>query len=347
MNPRIITKAHRAFTATENNHQPSVSSLMLQFETRQRHNTKGVNHTLLMQLAAFAGDGLMLHDITEDFCVRFTDFLLRKVKPNSARTYLHKLHALLEYASGLHLIPLNPMPAIKVLLPRVSTPRRDFLTHDEVLSLTKAECPHAETKRAFLFSCQTGLRLSDIETLTWSDVVDLGGIPTIVKMQVKTGQEVRIPLNEIALRLIGKRHREGLVFRMMSRSVISTDLRQWAANAGITAKHLTFHVSRHTFATLSISAGVDIYVVSKLCGHTAIRTTEIYAHMVDTTLQRGVNMLGGAFTASDDVHSKTRKSPILSTIKNILKGFVRKINAKIDGLGLTYNSMHYEKLTNG
>ena len=183
-----------------------------------------------------------------------------------------------------------------------------YLTQNEVARLSATPCGHEETKRAFLFACQTGLRLSDIETLVWEDIADIEGKPTIVKVQVKTGREVSVPLNAVALSLLGERRRVGKVFGLRSRSVIAADLQRWAQEAGV-GKHLTFHVSRHTFATLSISAGVDIYVVSRLCGHTTVRTTEIYAHIIDKTLQHGVELLGNAMMGSStDGGGKARAS---------------------------------------
>jgi integrase len=281
-----------------------VSALMAIREARHRRRTRGVNHALVQQLGAFWGETLYIHDITEDFCFKFSEFLLERVSRNSTRTYLHKLHALLEYAVSCHVIGQHSMPPIRELIPKFTSPQRIHLSMEELDILSNTPCRHSETKRAFLFACQTGLRLSDIETLRWEHIVENEDVPTIVKTQVKTGKEVRVPLNVIALQLLGTSNREGLVFKLMSRSVIASDLRQWAADAGIT-KHITFHVSRHTFATLSIASGVNIYVVSKLCGHSTVKTTEIYAHMIDKTLQQGVELLSRTMI---DHSSKKRKS---------------------------------------
>lgn len=291
-----------------------ISKLIAAREVRHRKKTRGVNHALMQQMETFSAEALNIQDITEDFCLRFASFLLERVSVNSTRTYLNKLHAVLEYAVSNHYLPRNPMPPIRNLLPRFISPQRTHLSHTELTALENTPCVHGETKRAFLFACQTGLRLSDIESLRWSDILDVDGTPTIIKTQVKTGKEVRVPLNAIALHLIDMTEREGLVFRLMSRSVIASDLRQWAADAGI-AKRLTFHVSRHTFATLSIAAGVDIYVVSKLCGHTTVKTTEIYAHMIDKTLLRGVNLLSKTLMEYEWENTKRRKNSVIQNVK--------------------------------
>ena len=81
---------------------------------------------------------------------------------------------------------------------------------------------------------------------------------------------------------------------MYSRTTIYSDLRQWVTNAGID-KHITFHISRITFVTLSISAGMNMYVISKLCGHKDIKTTQVYARMIDGTYIDAVTMLENIF----------------------------------------------------
>jgi integrase len=270
--------------------QVAVAELVALREAKHRSNTQGVNHALLCHLECFCCRPALLGDITEEFCADFAKFLSDRVSRGSVRTYLQKLHAVLEYAVAMRLLPSNPMPAVRLLMPGGRMVQRVYLTQDEVARLSRTRCRHEETKRAFLFACQTGLRLSDIETLVWEDVVDVDGAPTIVKTQVKTGREVCVPLNAVARGLLGERGTEEKVFSLRSRSSIAADLAQWAHAAGI-GKHVTFHVSRHTFATMAITAGVDIYVVSRLCGHSTVRTTEVYAHIVDKTLRRGVALM--------------------------------------------------------
>ena len=312
------TKMENTVTKTSNKtNKVSIDVLIAAREKRHRKRTQGVNHALLQQLKAYAGDALSLHNINEDFCARFADFLLDRVSTGSARTYLHKLHALLEYAVSNHFIKSNQMLPVKNLIPNASTPQRTHLSQEELSALGNTPCRHSETKRAFLFACQTGLRLSDIETLQWNDIVDNNGVMTINKIQIKTGKEVVVPLNRIALQLLDSPIHEGPVFRLKSRSVISSDLRQWATDAGID-KRLTFHVSRHTFATLSIASGVNIYVVSKLCGHTTVKTTEIYAHMTDKTLWHGVNLLSDSLMEHYHENGKKRRHHLLTNVRKMM-----------------------------
>ena len=259
-------------------------------ESAHRKSTKGVNRALLAQIQAFNPKAQDVSDITESFCSKFAKHLTSRLSHGSATTYLNKLHAILDHAKRLKLIKQNPMPSVKSLINSVKPTPRRHLSREELMALSNADCPHDSTKLAFLFACQTGLRLSDIETLLWSDIHCDGNTLKIIKIQVKTGNPVEVPLNSEAIRLLGERQKEGNVFPMKSRSVIANDLKLWAESAAI-GKHLTFHVSRHTFATQAIAAGVDIYTVSKLCGHSSVKTTQIYVHMMDRTLQKGVDLL--------------------------------------------------------
>ena len=184
-------------------HYTELSKIITLHEARHRKNTCDVNHALLKHLTTFVGRTVFLSDITERFCSSFAEYLLKRVSPNSARTYLHKLHAILEHAVSIHMLTSNPMPDIKVLLPRVPKKQRTHLTLNEMTRLANTPCRHDETKRAFLFACHTGLRLSDIETLKWSDIHEVDGTPTIVKSQVKTGQQVRIPPEKASTEPIG------------------------------------------------------------------------------------------------------------------------------------------------
>lgn len=265
----------------------SVSDLLEIQQSALRVHTQKGNRSMLAQLIAFAGREVTIRKINTDFCIGFADHLLMSVKVNSARTYLQKLHALLHNAVRLGYISCNPMPPIADLLPKYKAPEREYLDRNEIRKLERTQCRHETTKLAFLFSCHTGLRISDIETLTWGDIYRQKGKYLISKIQVKTGVEVRIPLDAAAedilqqLQTQNPPQRNERIFSLKSRTVVSQDLNEWALAAGI-EKHVTFHVARHTFATLMITQKTDIYTVSQLCGHTSIQTTLVYVRLVDS-----------------------------------------------------------------
>ena len=264
-----------------------------QIKTSQKRNTIGVTKALLYNLDEYAGREVYVRDMTEEFVKNFTGYLLTKVKPSSVKTYMQKLHSIMEHAVELKDADKNPVSRAMNMIPRCESHPRSFLTVEEIRTMTATPCENENIRQAFLFACFTGLRLSDIETLSWSNIQTIGGTTTIVKIQIKTSHGIRIPLNREALTILEPQRTNmpaDKVFTLPSRTMIAKVLHKWSAASGI-EKHVTFHTSRHTFATLAITAGVEIYTVSKLCGHRSVRTTEIYSHIIDTTLKEGVNRI--------------------------------------------------------
>lgn len=280
---------------TEQNRMKDMTlrTVSVQRQTTQRKNTRMVCQALLKHIEQFAGHDPLLGELDGVFCQRFADHLLRRVSTASAKTYMQKLSAILDYAVRQRYIPYNPMPSVRDLLPREAVKDPTYLTVNELLRLWQAACPDSETKAAFLFACFTGLRLSDIETLRWNEITQSSGTRYVDKVQVKTLRSVRIPLNGQSISILAKLQErdDGRVFHLKSRTAILKHLGRWAANAGI-SKDISFHASRHTFASNAVLAGVDIYTVSHLCGHAHVHTTERYAHIADQTLNEGILAIG-------------------------------------------------------
>lgn len=281
--------------------QISIHKLVQLRQEKIKNHTQDVDLSLLKHLKTFAGKEVNTSNIDADFCYRFAQYLTIKanVKASSAKTYLQKLNAILHEAVSMNYMTYNPMPQISKLVPKTLSKEKDYLTVEEVKRLEKAECPHLITKLAFLFSCFTGLRLSDIETLKWSNIHKSNNLYMLIKTQVKTGSEIRIPLNKQAIEILNilqlkKIANSENVFTMYSRTTTAADLKAWAQRAKIN-KHITFHVSRVSFVTISISAGINIYVVSKLCGHSNVKTTQIYARMTDRTYIDAIILLDNIF----------------------------------------------------
>ena len=137
-------------------------------------------------------------------------------------------------------------------------------------------------KRASLFSALTGLRHCDIQKLRWSEIQKDGDSYRLNFTQKKTKGVEYMPISEQAYLLCGEPQKpENYVFEdLPDPSWISKPLDRWLKAAGIT-RHITFHCFRHTYATLQLAGGTDIYTVSKMLGHTNVRTTQIYAKVVD------------------------------------------------------------------
>lgn len=221
---------------------------------------------------------------------------------NSKVSYFNKLRACINQAFEEHIIPTNPLRGIEGFKAEEGT--RMYLTIDEVKRLAETECDYPEIKRAFLFSCLTGLRRSDILKLTWSEVYQQGEYTRIIFKQKKTGGLEYLDISPQAAELMGERGKpEQKVFGAIhSPSCTNNTIKLWVVRAGIN-KDITFHCGRHTFATMMLDLGTDIYTTSKLLGHRNISTTQIYAKVLDKNKQAAVARIPNIIPA-DDKQSK-------------------------------------------
>ena len=175
---------------------------------------------------------------------------------------------------------------------------KEFLPLDEVKQLAATPCQHEVLKRAALFSCLTGLRISDIQKLRWEEISRASDTGWWTRIRTeKTETEATLPISDEALELCGEVQQEGLVFVGLRRCMIQHPLHAWVKAAGI-RKHITFHCFRHTFATLQIALGTDIYTVSKMLTHKSVSTTQIYARIVDQTVSREMDKLSAALSGT-------------------------------------------------
>ena len=209
---------------------------------------------------------------------------------NSKVSYFNKLRACLKHAFTKHIIPVNPMDGIPGF-PQEEV-EREYLTIEEVKLLSATECRYRYLKEAFLFSCLTGLRKSDIMRLRWKNVVQQGDFTRVIFRQKKTKSQEYLDITPQAVKYMGERGpAEELVFKNFRySSIMNTELRMWALRAGVT-KDISFHCARHTFAVLMLDLGADIYTVQKLLGHKEIQTTQIYAKIMDKKKQEAVSRI--------------------------------------------------------
>ncbi len=166
------------------------------------------------------------------------------------------------------------------------------MTFEELQALAVTDCKYEVVKRAFLFSCLTGLRWSDVFKLTWNEVRDEYDEHRIFFTQQKTDDLEYMYISKQARELLGERNYSNpRVFVNLNYGTgTNTEILRWCMKAGIT-KHITFHCARHTAATLLLEAGADLYTVMKVLGHKDIRTTQIYAKIVDKRLKEASNLL--------------------------------------------------------
>lgn len=170
--------------------------------------------------------------------------------------------------------------------------KREYLTMEELNKLASTPCDSPVLKRAALFSALTGIRHSDIKQLKWRDVVKDNDHYRVLFTQQKTKGVEYMPISDQAYQLCGKRGDEDrLVFEgLQDPSWISKPVKRWVETAGIT-KHITFHCFRHTYATLQLTNGTDIYTVSKMLGHKKVTTTQIYAKIVDEKKEKAADTI--------------------------------------------------------
>ncbi len=258
----------------------------------KRHQSQG-NYgnwdSSIKHLRKFTPKDIPFAQLDRKFVEDFKEYLSKKArtpsnKPlseNSASSYFNKFKAALKQAVKDGIIRTNPSENVDGL-PQGDS-EREYLTFEELQNVLKYECEIPILKTAFIFACLTGLRWSDINKLVWSEIQQSEENKWQIRFrQKKTKSTETLPISEDAIKLLGQRgNNEELVFKGLKYSAWNNlKLQQWIMKAGI-SKTISFHCSRHTYATLQLTFGTDIFTVSKLLGHKDIRTTQIYTKIID------------------------------------------------------------------
>lgn len=209
---------------------------------------------------------------------------------NSQNSYFNKFRATLNSAFDDRLISDNPAKRVKGIKPDET--HREYLTIDELKSLVKTECKYKVMKRAFLFSCLSGMRWSDINKMTWSEVQKHNEGYRVIFRQKKTRGQEYLDISQQARDYLGEKGKpdERVFVGLKYSGWHNVWLQQWVNKAEIT-KDITFHCGRHTFAVLQLDMETDIYTVSKLLGHSELKTTQIYAKILDKKKREAVNKI--------------------------------------------------------
>lgn len=260
----------------------------------------------MRHLIIYSGDNIATSQVDVAYCAGFIDYLRSATTPTGTilspmtqAAYFRCLNCTLNWAVKRGYIPLNPIMRMEAdMKPRTPESTREFLTQGEIHRLMAAPCRSSHIKRAYLFACFCGLRYSDIKALTWDNVFMDGRRTRLRIIMRKTRKTLYLPLSGQALRWMPGRPSRVVpsapVFHLPSIGYVNIVLKRWARDSGI-LKTITFHTSRHTFATLCLQADVNIYTVSKLLGHTQVKTTQIYAKVIDRQKDEAVDALGRMF----------------------------------------------------
>lgn len=238
----------------------------------------------------------------------FEIYLLSEAKfcPNTATKMLKTFKTIIIFAQKSGLLDHDPFLNVRFHL---EPTHRVFLTDEEVIKIMKKDfgCDRLNVVRdIFIFSCFTGLAYIDAAHLKEDNIVELDGRQWIMTQRKKTRVATNIILLDIPKEIIAKyadRRRNGYLLPMLSNQKTNSYLKEIGDICGI-KKQLTFHVARHTFATMSLSKGVPIETVSKMLGHTNIKTTQIYARITNKKIENDMMELSTKLSKFDAVAEK-------------------------------------------
>lgn len=271
-------------------------------EQKKNHSAAAVAtwEAIFNHLNDFCGGRCAFSQIDAPFIERFRGYLLtcepRQSNPgksrrpaknatlsrNTAKSYFERFVSVVRHAREENYLSSDPTAKVKPI--KGTTPQREFLSVDELQTLAKTPCEMPDNlRRAALFSALTGLRHSDIVNLKWKDVRGDAANGTALNLMIKkTDEHLLLPISDEALELLGDAGNQGeQVFAGLEYAATTGSyIKRWAEAAGI-LRRITFHSFRRTFATAQITAGTDIYTVSKMLGHSSIAQTQIYAQLLD------------------------------------------------------------------
>jgi len=287
-----------------NNQEKLKGYFILYMETlaEKRMESKG-NYdnwdSTLKHLRKFCPKDLSFAQLDSKFVEGFREYLTKTARTpsnkllsaNSAHSYFNKFRAAIKQAVKDGFLRTNPAEQVESL-PQDDS-EREFLTLEELQSITEHECEIPILKRAFIFSTLTGLRWSDINKLIWSEIQHSEDYGWYIRFrQKKTKGAETLPMSDQARELLGELDKpEERVFKGLKYSAWhNLKLQQWVMKAGI-SKTITFHCARHTYATLQLTFGTDIFTVSKLLGHKDVRTTQVYAKIIDAKKMEAANKI--------------------------------------------------------
>ena len=241
-----------------------------------------------------------LKDITKEWIRGYIHFL--QITPGKYNRLLNEstIHEYLLYVANILNIAVreghisqSPMKYLSSSdRPKQYNSRREYLTMDELKKLINSPSPskYNHIRLAFLFSCFTGLRYSDISQLKWSDIKKTDDSLSIVKKIQKTQDLLEIPLNKTAISFLPPKESSSIFNLPKSMASVELYIKVWSEFAEID-KHVTFHTARHTFAVNILNSGGDIYTLSKLLGHKRVTTTQIYADITEDKKLKTISLL--------------------------------------------------------
>lgn len=251
---------------------------------RSQDNTKIIKHLLNVY-----GEKTMLSDLDKASITKFKKYLEGlPLKQNTKADYWVRFAVILHRAEKEGYYDCKEFSKVEGI--KREETERPYLVIDEIHAVANAELLEGEdnVRRMFMFSCCTGLRLSDVLNLKWGDIEQEGDNYRIIFRQVKTKGQEYMDMSPSALDWLPERGKDtDHVFKHISQPAVFKHLQTISGKAGL-KKHISFHVARHSFACMMIDLNVDLYTISKLLGHRNIQTTQIYAKIRDKQKKEAV-----------------------------------------------------------
>ena len=253
-------------------------------------------HITAFLKSKYSRTDLKLSELTYVVLHDFDLYLRTKVgqAPNTATKTLKTFKTITLFGGKLGILHHDPFVNLRFHMEPVD---RGFLTDEEILRVANKDLgiQRLELVRdIFIFSCFTGLAYIDVANLTPDHIVTMDDKRWIMTKRQKTSVETNVLLLDIPRAIIAKyshkTYRDGKLFPVLTNQKTNSYLKEIADLCGI-KKKLTFHLARHTFATMSLSKGVPIESVSKMLGHTNIRTTQIYARITNKKIEHDMEQL--------------------------------------------------------
>ncbi len=272
--------------------------------TLERYETS-LKHTKDFLQWKYRVSDIDIEKIDHAFITEYEFYLCteRKCANNTAVKYIKNFHKIINICLANGWLTKDPFANYKAKVKEVI---REFLTEQEIQSLMEKEFVSERlelVRDIFVFSCFTGLAYIDVKQLSKDNIVlGIDGDKWINKNRQKTDTNSKIPLLPTAQYILDKyaNHpvcvNEDKLLPIFSNQKMNAYLKEIATVCGIN-KELTFHIARHTFATtVTLSNGVPIETVSKMLGHTNLKTTQHYAKILDKKISEDMQVLKQKFS---------------------------------------------------
>lgn len=247
----------------------------------------------------FCGHSCKFKDLSPSLCEKYRFYILhdkhlancdKSIKHNTASSYFNVFLNIVKLAFKDNIIPDDYTKDVRPIKWNHDI-NKDYLTVEEIQVLEQMKYDkHPQLPQACLFSIYTGLRRSDILDLKWEHFVRRGNHVYIEKKIVKTEMFVRLPLSRDALRIIGKRKKEGTVFTELTISILNIHVKRWLELANI-RKHITFHCFRHTYAMMLTEKGISTNIISSLLCHKKLSSTQVYSKVTTQMVERTIEQI--------------------------------------------------------